>query len=236
MSSKVIFSSEDDKMLVELVGYHPCLYDSKHALYKDQTARKNVWEQISNKVNQPVDECKKRWKNIKDTYNKRRRSRKLGTGSATKEKPSKWILHDVLSFMDTSIYKRQSVTNMICEGDTIKKDYVSSHDNIISMQMKPTIENVSSASTFGPIAETNSLERESTSKKRTKITEILNKISEERNHLMSKTENAEDSIDIFFKSIALTVKQFSPEFKIRAKMDVLKIINELELENFKYSD
>jgi hypothetical protein len=53
MSSKVIFSSEDDKMLVELVGYHPCLYDSKHALYKDQTARKNVWEQISNKVNQP---------------------------------------------------------------------------------------------------------------------------------------------------------------------------------------
>jgi hypothetical protein len=125
---------------------------------------------------------------------------------------------------------------MICEGDTIKKDYVSSHDNIISMQMKPTIENVSSASTFGPIAETNSLERESTSKKRTKITEILNKISEERNHLMSKTENAEDSIDIFFKSIALTVKQFSPEFKIRAKMDVLKIINELELENFKYSD
>lgn len=42
-----------------------------------------------------------------DTYNKKRRGRKLGTGSATKEKPSKWILEDALSFMDTAIYERQ---------------------------------------------------------------------------------------------------------------------------------
>lgn len=53
MSLKVIFTSEDDKMLVELVGCQPCLYDSKHALYKDQTVRKNAWKQISNKLNRP---------------------------------------------------------------------------------------------------------------------------------------------------------------------------------------
>lgn len=55
----------------------------------------------------PVDDCKKRWKNIKDTYNKKRRGRKLGTGSATREKPSKWILEDVLTFLDTAVYERQ---------------------------------------------------------------------------------------------------------------------------------
>jgi len=35
-----------------------------------------------------VDDCKKRFKNMKDTYNKKRRSRKMGTGSAGKDKPS----------------------------------------------------------------------------------------------------------------------------------------------------
>jgi len=53
---------------------------------------------------------------------------------------------------------------------------------------------------------------------------------------LTKTEEAEDSIEVFFKSMALTVKQFSPEFKIKAKMAVLKVINELELQNLKSLD
>lgn len=53
MSSKVVFSSEEDKVLSELVGCHPCLYDLKHLLYKDQTIRDNVWKQIANELNKP---------------------------------------------------------------------------------------------------------------------------------------------------------------------------------------
>lgn len=59
---------------------------------------------------------------------------------------------------------------------------------------------------------------------------------EERSRLLQELTNpeeAEDPIDVFFKSIALTVKQFSPQLKIKAKMEVLKIINELELLNLK---
>lgn len=47
-----------------------------------------------------VYDCKKRWKNMKDTYNKRKRISKLSTGSSTKKKPSKWLLSNVLSFID----------------------------------------------------------------------------------------------------------------------------------------
>lgn len=86
------------------------------------------------------------------------------------------------------------------------------------------------------------LEIELKGKKRQKKTEafieVLNKRSEERNRLfqeLTKTE-VEDPIDVFFRSMALTVKQFSPELKIKAKMDVFKIINELELQNLKPSD
>ncbi|KAL4149785.1 hypothetical protein QTP88_003649 [Uroleucon formosanum] len=81
-------------------------------------------------------------------------------------------------------------------------------------------------STFEPIAVAEKSEKESTR-------------SEERFRLMqelTKTEEAEDSIDVFFNSMALTVKQFLPELEIKAKMDVLKIINELELQNLKSLD
>jgi len=92
------------------------------------------------------------------------------------------------------------------------------------------------------MATENMLEIKFKGKKRQKKTEafieVLNKRSEERNRLfqeLTKTEE-EDPIDVFFRSMTLTVKQFSPELKIKAKMNVFKIINELELQNLKPSD
>lgn len=132
----------------------------------------------------------------------------------------------------------RSITNVSHEGDTIEEDHISSNDNSVITQMEPEIE----VSTFGSTAVAEKLEKELTSKKRSKKTElvdILNKRNEDRIRLMeklTKTEEAEDSIDVFFKSMALTVKQFSPEIKIKAKMDVLKVINELELQNLKSLD
>ncbi|KAF0708228.1 Transcription factor Adf-1, partial [Aphis craccivora] len=75
-------------------------------------------------------------------------------------------------------------------------------------------------------------------KKTETFIEILNKQSEERNRLfkeLTKTEE-EDPIDLLFKSMAHTVKKFSLDLKIKAKMDVLKIINDLELQNLKPSE
>lgn len=46
---------------------------------------------------------------MKDTYNKNKRSRKVGTGSATRKKPSKWQLSDILSFLDVATYEREYV-------------------------------------------------------------------------------------------------------------------------------
>jgi len=44
---------------------------------------------------------------MKDTYNRKKRSRYLGTGSAAKYKPTKWQLADILSFLDMAAYERQ---------------------------------------------------------------------------------------------------------------------------------
>lgn len=45
---------------------------------------------------------------MKDTYNKNKKARKLGTGSSS-NKPSKWQLTDVLSFLDACPNERELV-------------------------------------------------------------------------------------------------------------------------------
>lgn len=72
-------------------------------------------------------------------------------------------------------------------------------------------------------------------KKNEALVQILNRRGEERRLLLqelSKT-NEEDPIEAFFKSMALTVKKFSPELQAKAKMDVFRIINELEFQNIR---
>lgn len=44
---------------------------------------------------------------MKDTYNKNRKIRKLGTGSSAINKPTKWALADALSFLDVFAYERK---------------------------------------------------------------------------------------------------------------------------------
>lgn len=56
MSSNIMktgFSTEEDKTLAELVGFHPCLFDLGNPSYKNQIIKENVWKQISNELNRP---------------------------------------------------------------------------------------------------------------------------------------------------------------------------------------
>lgn len=56
---------------------------------------------------------------------------------------------------------------------------------------------------------------------------------EERKHIKNAINNVEgeESIDAFFKYMALTVKKFSPQLKIKAKQEIFNIITILEVEN-----
>lgn len=44
---------------------------------------------------------------MKDTYNKNKKNRQVGTGSAARKKPSKWQLSDIFSFLDVVTYERR---------------------------------------------------------------------------------------------------------------------------------
>lgn len=62
------------------------------------------------------------------------------------------------------------------------------------------------------------------SEEQKKLFEVINKVQED------------DPIDTFFKSMASTVKTFSPSLKIRAKKEIFNIVNNLEFENHNIND
>lgn len=73
-----------------------------------------------------VEDCKRRWRNIKDTYFRNRKKRKLGTGSASSEKPMKWALYDRLSFLDKVKHERES-------KNTLAEELVEEHQEETSV-------------------------------------------------------------------------------------------------------
>jgi len=131
MASKLVFSPSEDEILIQEVQANSILYDLadtnyKNILWKIVSGRKypsrlenlvskkfqifsiikNIisfyvitWTQFDNLV----DDTKKRWKNIRDSYS--RNKRKPGTGSAATKK--KWNLAPHLSFLDRVMSERK---------------------------------------------------------------------------------------------------------------------------------
>lgn len=58
--------------LIEAVKQHPSLYNKYHQSSGNTNLdqKTTIWKEISEKVNQPIDKCKAKWRNLRDSYQK----------------------------------------------------------------------------------------------------------------------------------------------------------------------
>ncbi|CAI6361966.1 unnamed protein product [Macrosiphum euphorbiae] len=104
MESK-LFTPENDEQLIALVRDHPVLYKLKDKNYRDNNIKDNVWKEISFSIGKSANDCKTRWRTIRDSYKKTLKKMKMGTGSAAKNK-SKYN-DDALSFLNEQEEERR---------------------------------------------------------------------------------------------------------------------------------
>ncbi|KAJ8930160.1 hypothetical protein NQ314_017056 [Rhamnusium bicolor] len=196
-----------------------------------------------------IADCKKRWRNIRDTYMKQRKPG--STGSAAKGK-SKWSLLGHLEFLNKVAYERSTQSNITTEelnensNNELNENPVEQDENTVSETVISNNNSVNTAvnliSEYGQ-KRTGSSTPTSCLKKRKdnsgKIIEILQKRSTERENLLKnicgKNIEEEDAVLMFFKSLAMTVKSFPPELMVQAKSRVHHIISELELQSIQQS-
>lgn len=62
------------------------------------------------------NDCKKRWKYIRDSYNRCKRKNKLPTGSSASLKTTKWMLYERLRFLEKIPTERASVATVEAEN------------------------------------------------------------------------------------------------------------------------
>ncbi|VVC33424.1 BESS motif,MADF domain,SANT/Myb domain,Myb-like domain [Cinara cedri] len=245
------FNAIDDKKLIDMVRNHSVLYKLNDKNYKDNCVKENVWKEIAHSIGKNVNDCKTRWRTIRDSYKKNLKKRKLGTGSAATTK-SKYN-DDSLNFLDNIEDERRTTSNILMDkiacNDSI--NYSEMTENESFNQTEETepktllLENSESIllKINTPIddqlltKEINHSLLDAFRKKQTiprTQDKILDEIKKRREApLMALREmrkyECNDSIQFFFKSMALTVSTFPPELAVEAKMKVFNIISEMEL-------
>lgn len=76
------WTSEEDVKLAELVKPHSHLYNLlAFPTRKSILARESTWQEIAQALSKPVEECKKRWRGLRDGF---MRSKRMGTLHKTK--------------------------------------------------------------------------------------------------------------------------------------------------------
>ncbi|KAL4120164.1 hypothetical protein QTP88_012894 [Uroleucon formosanum] len=184
------------------------------------------WKEISQKIGKSVEDCKKRWKNIRDSYN--RNKRKLGTGSERSLR-KKWPLAAHVSFLDKVQHERSYSSNIsVTENATVL------HEGELDRGIGEEFD--------GGITEENEKTTDSPQRirsKQDKLAVILATRNEEQKKLIAAIQsqnetilnrkmNEDDDINLFFKSLAMTVKKLPTKGINEVKMKTLALVAEAE--------
>lgn len=105
--------------LIEAVKHYPSLY-SKDTSPGNNIDQKNIiWKEISLKIDQPVEKCKAKWRNLRDSYQKAVKWRQELEQIGKVENYHEYKHEAALSFLECGIgVKRKAIT---LEGDKRSK-------------------------------------------------------------------------------------------------------------------
>ena len=101
---------DDTEMLIETVRSFPCLWNMSLREYKDNRVKENAWKKISEKLATSVDDCKRRWKNLRDKFVRERKiSTKRPTGTSGPPTVSQWKYYNIMCFIQDTVRHRKYV-------------------------------------------------------------------------------------------------------------------------------
>ncbi|KAK4874347.1 hypothetical protein RN001_013707 [Aquatica leii] len=219
--AKILFSVAEDEKLVDKVSQFPCLYDLASPVYKNQTVKDNTCKEIAEYLERSVEDCKKRLRNIKDTYQKRQRKEKGTTGRSGSTKSKPWALADMLAFLGAAEHKRETKTNITIQDNDIMPslDKTSVDKNVSTKTVNDTQASQTIENSVEPIQNCSSW-RSPIKRQRhnDNIIQMMEMRSKERQEIVRSLQAKEDDIDLFFKSIALSVKKLRPDLINDAKL------------------
>ncbi|CAH1403949.1 unnamed protein product [Nezara viridula] len=227
--SKKGFNENDDDLLVDLVNHYRVLYDQKHQDFRNVRAKNSAWRKIAEALKKDSNSCKRRWKDIRDNYWKIVRREKLPVGSAAPRSSRKWPLLKKLTFLGD--YERDPPSYCAVSEPELRNIEVVLAEKDGPMELEQPLSvpvataSFSSTSESPPVSPSYPVH----SSRRNPWSVVKKREEKELELLQSLVENkrTEDDIDLFMRSIALSVKKLPPHLINKAKIGILKYVTEL---------
>ncbi|XP_069678807.1 transcription factor Adf-1-like [Periplaneta americana] len=220
--------------------------------FKNTLKKDLIWKEIGNMVNKSDGQCKMRWKSIRDHYKRQRKQEKnTGTGSAaTKKRASYW---DRLRFLDTVEDERESFSNTQTESGNSNETLEETICGLASEATDDPLTYDSYATSTGHesenqekrkkenLPERSTCQTPETKTKKVRKNNIVNLLNERKQERLQTREylgkimkpEAEDETDLFFRTMAATVKKFDPEVRTEAKMKIFSLVTEMEVRSYR---
>ncbi|XP_055638351.1 transcription factor Adf-1-like [Toxorhynchites rutilus septentrionalis] len=98
----LLTKSVQEEYLIHQVKLRPVLYDKSLKAYRKPGATDNAWAEISNALGVKAEDCKKRWKSLRDTFIKYFRQEIL-VATVPGMKRKKWIYYEQMGFLRTHV-------------------------------------------------------------------------------------------------------------------------------------
>ncbi|XP_039468694.1 uncharacterized protein LOC120440388 isoform X1 [Oreochromis aureus] len=97
-----------EEKLISAVANHPELYDASCYFYRDSNKKDLAWRHISEEIGQPEDICRRKWKSLRDTYNKEKRTEKEKRSGSAAGSGRRWKFFAVMGFLDPFLTPRET--------------------------------------------------------------------------------------------------------------------------------
>lgn len=121
--NKLVVINEED--LIRQVEIRPILYDKSLKGYRKSALRHQYWKEIANNIGSSVEECRKRWRSLRDAFSKHYKL--MGRMEPVSYKRKKWIFFDQMSF----IAQYLDNSNLEIEETVLEDFHDNSHDDIL---------------------------------------------------------------------------------------------------------
>ncbi|XP_053696328.1 transcription factor Adf-1-like [Sabethes cyaneus] len=116
----LLTKSVQEEHLIQQVKLRPVLYDKSLKAYRKPGATDCAWLEIADALGVQVDNCKKRWKSLRDTFIKYFRQEILATPGL---KRKKWVYYEHMSFLRNHVELYGiSETDSISDKETVTSD------------------------------------------------------------------------------------------------------------------
>lgn len=268
------WTSDEDEKLVDLVQPHSFLYNVYDPSRKNILARESTWQEIAEQLSKPVEECKKRWRGLRDGYT---RIKRLGTMHRTKV-----FIYEKLQFLDATLADNsEEMVKMeghqmeeSLEEQQVQDDTVGTEQQVITdnqeyyeitvvdgpqVPLKPYIKILPKQDNAEPpkkICRKNAGRKKAipvpknippikilpkpilmNGPKLVQYIEDPKQLPEQRSQTIDKLiekilkENTNE-IDVFFRSMAASVKKLQPNLIPKVKMEVCNVIAKYEMQSF----